>query len=414
MAQVNFTLNQEEILQLLSSGNSSEALKELLRRSMNQIMLLESAEQLGAEPYERTTERQDQRNGVRDRPLTTRIGTIVLSVPRHRNQPFHTMLFENYQRSEAALITVMIETVIEGISTRKVAKVLDTLCGRSFSKSTVSAACKKLDAEVNEFKNRPIEPGHYPFLILDATYFKVREDHRTKSKAFMIAIGITAKGERELLGFDVYDDESNSTWTSFIQSLKQRGLSDVLMYTSDAHLAIRYAMSNEFPNTVWQRCQFHLIRNILDAAPKNYKAGIETELREMFNSKTIKEARKKRDEILNDYSDVAEKAMEILDDGFDDSMTVMMLPEEMRRPLRTSNAAERLNAELKRRAVVIKIFPNQASVLRLMGSVAIDYHEMMSQKKPLFYNTSMKKISENTRKELIVLAHEQKSKARAA
>ena len=134
----------------------------------------------------------------------------------------------------------------------------------------------------------------------------------------------------------------------------------------------------------------------------------------MFNSKTIKEARKKRDEILNDYSDVAEKAMEILDDGFDDSMTVMMLPEEMRRPLRTSNAAERLNAELKRRAVVIKIFPNQASVLRLMGSVAIDYHETMSQKKPLFYNTSMMKISENTRKELIVLAHEQKSKARAA
>ena len=414
MAQVNFTLNQEEILQVLSSGNSSEALKELLRNSMNQILLAESAEQLGAEHYERTDQRQDQRNGVRERQLTTRIGTIVLTVPRHRNQPFHTMLFENYQRSESALITCMAEMVVEGVSTRKVTKVMEELCGKSFSKSTVSEACKKLDTEVQAFKNRPIEPGHYPFLIMDATYFKVREDHRIKSKAYMVAIGITALGKREILGFDLYEDESNSTWTSFVQSLIDRGLSDVLMYTSDAHPAIRYAMNKKMPNAVWQRCQFHFIRNILDAAPKNYKAGIETELREMFSSQTLKEARMRCNEILRDYSDIAEKAMEILDNGFDDSMTVMMLPKEMRQQLRTSNAAERMNRELKRRANVIKIFPNQASVIRLMGSVTIEYNEMMLQKRKLFYKTSMSKITDTTRKELVELAHEQKRRDSAA
>lgn len=413
MAQVNITLNQEEMLHLLSSGNSSEAFKELLTKAFNQFLLAESANQLGAEPYERTEERQDQRNGSRERPLTTRIGTIVLSVPRHRNQPFHTMLFENYQRNEAALITTMAEMVIEGVSTRKVSKVMEELCGKEFSKSVVSEACKKLDPEVESFRNRPIGQGRYPFLMVDATYFKTRENHRTVSKAFMVAVGITGVGEREVIGFDVYDDESNATWGSFIQSLKLRGLSDVLMYTSDAHPSIRYAMGNEFPGAVWQRCQFHFIRNILDAAPKNYKVGLEAEIREMFNRETIAEARKRRDEIIRDYSDVAEKSMEILDNGFEDSMMIMPLPTEMRRPLRTSNLVERLNGELKRRSDVIKIFPNTASIIRLMGSVTIDYNETLSRKNKLFYHTSLSKISQETRLSFVSQAQEQYKRARA-
>ena len=411
MAQVNITLNQEEILHLLSSGNSSEAVKELLTKSLNQFLLAESANQLGAELYERTEKRQDQRNGSRERPLTTRIGTIVLSVPRHRKHPFHTMLFANYQRSEAALITTMAEMVIEGVSTRKVSKVMEELCGKEFSKSVVSEACKNLDPEVQSFRNRPIEPGRYPFLMVDATYFKTREDHRTVSKAFMVAVGITGVGEREVIGFDVYDDESNATWSSFIQSLKLRGLSDVLMYTSDAHSSICYAMGSEFPGAVWQRCQFHFIRNILDAAPKNYKVGLEAELREMFNCETIAESRKRCDEIVRDYSDVAEKSMEILDNGFEDSMTIMSLPTEMRRPLRTSNIVERLNGELKRRSDVIKIFPNTASIIRLMGSVTIDYNETLLRKRKLFYNVSVSRISKETRLRFISLAQEQYKRA---
>lgn len=414
MAQVNLTLSQEEILQLLLTKNTSTAFKQLLQSSLNQFLSLESTTQLGAKPYERTDERKDQRNGSRERPLTTRIGTIILTVPKHRNQPFHTMLFENYQRNEAALITTMAEMVVAGVSTRKVSKVMEELCGESFSKSTVSEACKLLDPEIAAFRNQAIEPGRYPFLIMDATYFKTRENHRIKSQAFMVAFGITALGEREVLGFDLFPDETNATWRTFIQGLKRRGLSDVLMYTSDAHPSIRHAMGQEFPGVVWQRCQFHFIRNILDATPKAYKAGLESELREMFNCENIEEARQRRNEIINDYSDIADKSMEILDNGFEDAMTVMMLPKEMHKPLRTSNLAERLNGELKRRANVIKIFPNPESIIRLMGAVTIEYHESLTKKNRMFYSTSMSKISSETRQCFIERAHEQFRRAQAA
>lgn len=413
MAQINITLNQEEILQLLAD-NRNEAMKELLRKSFNQILQAESSAQLGADNYERTEERLDYRNGMRERNLTTRIGTITLEVPRHRNQPFHTMLFENYQRSEASLITTMTEMVICGVSTRKVSKVVETLCGKEVSKSQVSEACKQLDIEVEAFRNRPIESGKYPFLMVDATYFKVREDHKTKSMAFMVAVGITGSGEREIIGFDLYENENHDSWLEFIRSLKRRGLSKVIMFTSDSHPSIRYAMAKEYPEVPWQRCQFHLTRNILDETPKNYKAGLEVELREMFHSKTIEEARTRKDEILKDYMDVSEKAMETLDTGFDDAMAVYMLPEEMRVSLRTSNMVERLNGELKRRSDVIKIFPNVASVIRLMGSVAIDYNETLANRRKLFYGTSMEKINEKVREELKEVAANQINMMRVA
>ena len=173
MAQLNITLNQEEILQLLSDDRN-EAFKKLLQESLNSLLKAESEEQLKAAPYERTEERTDSRNGTRERELTTRIGTLVLTVPRHRNVPFKTLLFENYSRSEAALIASMAEMVVNGVSTRKVAKIVETLCGTSFSKSAVSEYCKELDEKVFLFKNRPLEKA-YPFVSIDATYFKVRE-----------------------------------------------------------------------------------------------------------------------------------------------------------------------------------------------------------------------------------------------
>ena len=413
MAQVNLTLSHEEILQLLQ-GTNSDAFRELLQATLNQFILAESTEQIKAEPYERSDERTDHRNGSREKPLTTRIGTITLTVPRHRNEPFQTMLFDNYQRSEAALISTMAEMVISGVSTRKVSNVMETLCGQTFSKSTVSEACRHLDEEVEKFRSRPIEAGKYPFIMMDATYFKCRDDRRIRSRAFMVAVGISSQGGREVLGFNQYEDESNPTWTSFVKSLKDRGLSGVIMYTSDAHPSIRHAMSQVFPDAVWQRCQFHFLRNILDEAPKKLRAGLETELREMFNCRTIGEARKCRDEILKDYSDVAEKSMEILDNGFEDSMPVMMLPEELRRPLRTSNILERLNGELKRRSNVIRVFPNPESILRLMGSVTIDYNDMLLSKRRLFYSPTMARVTEETRLIMMKLAHEQAQKEQAA
>jgi transposase-like protein len=351
MAQLNITLNQEEILQLLLEDRG-DAFKSILQTSLNKILQVESSEQLKAAPYERSEDRTDSRNGTRERELNTRIGRIVLHVPRHRNAPFKTLVFDNYSRSEAALIASMAEMVVNGVSTRKVSKVMETLCGASFSKSTVSEVCKDLDKAVTEFRTRPLE-GDYPFLTVDATYFKVRENSRIISKAFMIAYGTNSQGHREILGFGVYANESTATWTDFLMGLKKRGLTGVLMITSDAHEGILAAIGKVFPNVPWQRCQFHFIRNITDKAPKKYQAGLRAELQEMFNCKSIAEARKIRDRIIEDYHDVAEAAVSCLDDGFESSMTVMLLPVGLRRYYRTSNHIERLNKELKRRLLLL-------------------------------------------------------------
>lgn len=373
MAQINITLNQDEILQLLSN-NREDAFRQLLQDSLNNILQAESAEQLKADKYERSEERTDSRNGCRERQLTTRLGKLDLVVPRHRNVPFKTLIFDNYKRSEAALVTTMAEMVVNGVSTRKVAKVVETLCGTSYSKSMVSEVCKELDQSVNEFRNRRLTK-EYPFVFVDATYLKTRENHRIVSKAFMVAVATNSEGKREIIGFDVYDNESNNTWFMFMESLKKRGLTGLKMITSDAHPGIIYAISKTFPSVAWQRCQTHFSRNIIEKTPKKYQKGLHSELLEMYNARTISEARKIRDRIINDYSDIAPSAMECLDDGFESIMTVMVLPENIRRFHRTSNHIERLNRELKRRSKVIGVFPNTESIIRLMGSVLIEMHE---------------------------------------
>lgn len=413
MTQLNLTLDQEELLELLA-GNREEALKHLVEKILNQVLEMESTEQLCADNYERNSERRDYRNGSRERELTTKIGTIKLNVPRHRNKPFHTMLFESYQRNEAALITTMAEMVINGVSTRKVSNVIELICGKEFSKSTVSEACKSLDDEVKTFKNRILDYEEYPYLMIDATYFKARENHRVISKAMMVAIGITEDGRKEIIGIDVYDDESNQTWMEFLMSLKKRGLKPPIMITSDAHMAIRHAITKVFPESAWQRCQFHFIKNILDAAPKTQRAGLEMEIRDIFNSKKIEDARKRFKEVVNDYRDVAINAIEILENGFEDALTVYNLPNEMRIALRTSNCIERFNGELKRRSNVIRIFPNKESILRLMGSVAIDYNNALLTKRMMFYKKTSEKITVEVKIKMQSIAVAQRQSLEAA
>ena len=405
MAQLNITLNQDEILQLLSN-NREDAFKSLLTECLNGVLQAESTEQLGAEPYERSVTRSGSRNGTRERQLNTRIGTITLAVPRHREKPFHTLVFENYSRSEAALVTTMAEMVVNGVSTRKVATVMETLCGKNFSKSTVSEACKSLDKAVNEFKYRPLE-DRYEFMYVDATYFKVRGEHRIGSKAMMVAVAITNSRKREIVGFEIYDNESKETWKLFLESLKKRGIRDPKLITSDAHDGIVYAVSKVFPNTPWQRCQTHFSRNILSHAPSKYQKAIHAELTEMYNSTTIEEARKKRDSIVAEYSDVADKAMECLDNGFEDAMTVMALPEEFRKYLRTSNHLERLNKELKRRSNVIGVFPNEASLSRIIGSVLFEINEVYSLEQILHIPKKIMSHLEDYTPSLIMIAKEQ-------
>ena len=377
MAQLNITLNQEEIQALLLE-DQGEAFKKILQASLNKILQAESAEKLKAEPYERSAERTDSRNGSRDRDLNTRVGRITLQVPRHRNVPFKTLVFENYSRSEAALVAGMAEMVVNGVSTRKVSRVMETLCGTSFSKSAVS------------------DVGDYPFLTVDATYFKVRENSRVISKAFMIAYGTNAEGHREILGFGIYANESSATWTDFLLGLKKRGLTGLLMITSDAHEGILNAIGKVFPTVPWQRCQFHFIRNITDKAPKKYQAGLQTELQELFNCKTMAEARKVRDRIMEDYRDVAEPAVTCLDEGFESAMTVMLL-------------IERLNKELKRRSKVIGVFPNEDSVLRLMGSVLMERHDAIQAGRAVFSKESLVSLmNSDVPAKLIVIAEEQR------
>lgn len=383
MAQINITLNQDEILQLMK-GDREGAFAKLLQSSLNAVLKAESAEQLHAESYERTDERTGYRNGVRERTLNTRIGSITLAVPKHRDIPFKTMIFETYCRSEAALIAAMAEMVVNGVSTRKVETVVETLCGLSISKSAVSDLTKDLDEAVNEFKNRPLTE-HYPFVTVDATYFKVREDRRIISKAFMIAYATNSEGRRDIIGFGVYANESKETWRDFLLSLRKRGLKDVRIFVSDAHEGIKYAISQVFPETPWQRCQFHFKKNILDKTPKKYVEGLKYELQEMCNCSTIEEARNKRDSIIADYKDVAESAMTCLEEGFEDSMTAMELPKHLRKLFRTSNHIERLNKELKRRSKVIGIFPNAESLNRLMGSVLIELNEKRKSSRRIFY-----------------------------
>lgn len=412
MAQLNITLNQEEILQLLCNDRD-EVFRKLLQDSLNCLLKAESAEQLKAAPYERSDERTDSRNGFRDRELKTRIGKIELHVPRHRNQPFKTMIFDNYSHSEAALIASMAEMVVNGVSTRKVAQVMETLCGTSYSKSTVSELCKDLDQKVEEFRNRPLT-GSYPFLTIDATYFKVRENHRIISKAFMIAYGTNEQGHREILDFAVCENESKETWKTFLLRLRNRGLVNILMITSDAHEGIRDAISKVFPQVPWQRCQFHFSKNITDKAPKKYQAGLRAELQEMFNCHTLQEARQRRDAIIQDYKDVAESAMTCLDEGFESAMTAMVLPKSMRQLFRTSSHLERLNKELKRRSKVIGVFPNADSLLRLMGTVLIEYNEGLATQRAIISKNSLDSLLKSEVPDKLITIAQEQQQLRAA
>lgn len=411
MAQLNITLDQDEILHLLADSGG-DAFRVMLQESLNAVLRAESAEQLRAAPYERTGERTDSRNGTRGRNLTTRIGTVELLVPRHRNVPFRTLVFENYKRSEAALVTTMAEMVVAGVSTAKVGRVMEEICGKSFSKQAVSGACAELDAAVEAFRLRPIEPG-CPFVMVDATYVKVRENHRVVSKALMIAMALTGAGRKEIIGFDLADREETATWRAFLASLRERGLADVKMFTSDAHEGIVAALEQVFPTAPWQRCQAHFARNVSDAAPKRLRVGLRSELAGMFNCGSLEEAIARRDQIIADYSALAPDAMARLDEGFGDAMTVMELPAEMRRCTRTSNYLERLNGEVKRRSKVIGVFPNAASAIRLMGAFLMEENDRWAHMRKVYYSTSLEKLEAKSGA-LVELARRQRDLRRTA
>lgn len=411
MAQINLTLDQDEVLELLGA-DTGETFRMILQRSLNAILKAESAAQLRAQPYERSQKRTDMRNGIRTRQLITRVGRLELAVPRHRDVPFKTLVFSNYSTCEAALVTTMAEMVVAGVSTAKVGRVMEEICGKNFSKQTVSEACKELDETVREFKERPLT-NNYLFIMADATYLKVRENHRVCAKALLIAIGLTDTGHKEIIGFDLADEEDAQSWKNFFASLKARGLHDMRMLTSDAHGGIVRAMHEVYPAVAWQRCQAHLTRNIAESTPKRLRTGLRSELVEMFNAPTIEAARARRDEIIRDYAEVAPEAVECLDNGFDDAMTVMELPVDMRRPTRTSNYLERLNKEVKRRSKVIGIFPNAGSVIRLAGAVLMRENDHWDQMDRIYFKPACEQLAQKADK-LVEIASIQRMLLQAA
>jgi len=374
MAQFNITLNEKHLHGLFVSNGRDEAFAKLLEEIFNQVLLVQSTEQLGAAPYERTEDRTAYRNGTRDRPLTTRVGTLTLQIPRHRNGEFSTELFERYQRSEQALTLAMMEMVVNGVSTRKVAAITEELCGKTFSKSTVSALCANLDPIVHAFQTRPLE-SHYPFLIVDAIYTKVRMNGRVQSRGLLIAIGVNEDGCREVIGFQVANTESETSWSELFKSLKERGLKDVHLVTSDNHKGLVNAIQKQFQGASWQRCQTHFSRNMLDQASKALQPNLKEDLRQLYEAIDIESAKKVRNHILATYDAKAPKAVALLDEAFDDITTVLILPLKYRKRLRTTNGVERLNEEIRRRERVIRIFPNEASVIRLMGALLMEQSE---------------------------------------
>jgi len=371
MAQFQVTVDEDVMRGLFQRD---DGLARLVEAVVEQILEAQVTEQLQAKRYERTEDRQGYRNGYRSKELKTRIGTLQLRVPRVRNGEFSTELFARYQRSEQALVLALMEMVINGVSTRKVRRITEELCGTSFSKSTVSDLCKQLDPLVAEWNERPLE-GPYPFLIVDALVLKVRKGGRVRAQSVLLAVGINQDGYREVLGLQVGDSESEDSWSRFFQWLKGRGLRGVDLVVSDDHRGLVKAVQRHFQGASWQRCQTHLIRNVLDACPKALQTELHGRLRLLFDAPDLATARRILDDILADYEQRAPKAVERLEAGFEDAMAVMALPEPYRKRLRTTNSLERLNQEIRRRERVIRIFPNEASVVRLIGALLMEQDE---------------------------------------
>ena len=385
MTQYQLTLDSET-LQRLFTGDGQ--LGRLVEAILNQVLNAQVAEQLQAAPYERSEQRQGYRNGYKPRHLTTRVGTLTLLVPQVRDGQFSTELFARYQRSEQALVLTLMEMVVNGVSTRKVARITEELCGTAFAKSTVSDLCKALDPLVTNWNERDLSAQHFPFVLVDALVVKVREEGRVRAVSALVATGVNAQGYREVLGLQVGDSESERTWQDFFTWLKGRGLGGVDLVVSDHHGGLVKAVQVQFQGATWQRCQTHLSANIADATPKALQEEVHARLRPIFTAPDATTARILLAGFVADYQAKAPAAVATLERGFDDAIAVLALPAPYRVRLRTTNGVERLNEEIRRRERVIRIFPNRESVIRLLGALLLEQDEVWTTGKRYFDMTA--------------------------
>lgn len=364
----------EEALQVIMSSDGDNPLRSLLEIACQGALELEMTEHLGARPYERTKERAGYRNGARPRILTTAVGDLHLLVPQDREGTFQTSLFERYQRSDKALVLSLMEMYVKGVSTRKVAEVTEKLCGKSFSSQQVSRLVRDLDTAISQWRERPLT-GRYPYLIVDARYEKVRAGGRVVSMGILIVLGTNEAGMREILTVECADTENATTWSDTFRRLKKRGLSGVLLLTSDDHEGIKAAVGRHFQGATWQRCQFHFLRNILPLAARCQRAVLHADLRSIFDAPDTDTAWRRINEVISTWRGIKPQVAERIEEGIEETTAVLDFPPAHRKRIRTTNALERLNQEIRRRTRVARIFPNSASALRLVTALAIEQSE---------------------------------------
>ncbi len=368
----DFTLPAELLEQVQEQG--LDVLPELIRVIINTAMRAERAEHLNSEPYQHNPERFAHANGFKPKTMRTRVGDITFAIPQVREGGFYPQALEKGLRSERALTLALAEMYVQGVSTRKVKAITEQLCGVNVSSSMVSQAAAQMDAELEKWRERPL--GEYAYLFLDAYYEQVREDGQVRDLAVLVAVAINPQGKREILGVSVSLSEHEIQWRTFLESLKKRGLGGVQLITSDDHQGLRAARLAVFGGIPWQRCQFHLQQNAQAYVPhKDMLAEVADDLRTVFNAPDRATAEEYLAKTVRKYENNASRLSEWIATNIPEGLTVFSFPGAFRKLLRTTNGVERLHREIRRRARVVSIFPNQASCLRLVSAVLSEISE---------------------------------------
>ena len=383
MTQIQFNLDIDLLKESVMNSNIDVVVKSSIVLVLNKLMEKERDSYLQAAAYERSPERRDYRNGYYERELIISIGKIKLRVPRTREGDFSPSIFEKFSRVDQALVLSMLEMVVNGVSTRKVTNIVEQLCGESVSKSFVSSLTEMLDPIVKKWANRPLNVQYFPYLFADAMYIKVREHNKVVSKAVYIMTGMNEKKEREIIGLKIDHIESFEAWQGFFQDLKSRGLQSPKLVISDAHAGLKKAIEREFVGTSWQRCTVHFKRNILNKLPKKDARRIMVDFRRIYQTTSVDNARSYKEEFISHYIDnpKLEKAIELLEEGFEDSIQFINEPEQFQLHISSTNSLERLNQEIRRRERVIRIFPNTQSAFRLIGALLMENEKLKLNRK---------------------------------
>lgn len=366
MADVRIAL--KELLRKYKDDTEVDALKEGLVLLVQELMEAEVKEKTGAERYERAKSRRTYRNGYRPRRWDTRVGTVMLRIPKLRRGSYFPSLLQPRRRGEKALLSVVQEAYVHGVSTRKVDDLVRALGIEGISRSEVSRICKALDERMEAFRNRPLT-REYPYVWLDATVVKVREGGRVVNMAAVVAVGVTETGEREVLGFDVGPAESYGFWVSFLRGLGARGLSGVKLVISDAHVGLRQALAEVLAGASWQRCRVHFLRNLLGLVPRGAQPLVGAWVRTIFAQPDPEAARKQLELVAGSLEGKFPRAAELLREAGEDVIAHMAFPQAHWRRIHSTNVLERLHREIRRRSDVVGIFPSVQSALRLIGAI---------------------------------------------